>query len=67
MGPHPSPRVATLQTLVFLGRIEEKRLRAILADAPKFMVKMKTRAHLENVVRITKAQSEELEILLAGA
>ena len=66
METHPTRRIANLQALVFLGRIEEKRLRAILADAPKFMVKMQARADLEKIVRMAKAQSEELETLRAG-
>jgi hypothetical protein len=57
--------IAALQSLIFLGRGEEKRLRAILADAPKFMVKMQARADLEKLVRIAKAQSVELEKLRA--
>jgi len=66
METHPTRRIAALQALVFLGRIEEKRLRAILADAPKFMTRMRARADLENIVRMTKGQSEELETLRAG-
>jgi len=66
METHPTRRIATLQALVFLGRIEEKRLGAILTDAPQFMVKMQARTDLDNIVRTTKAQSEELEILRAG-
>jgi hypothetical protein len=58
--------IAALHSLVFLGRGEERRLRAILADAPQFMVKMQARADLEKIVRIIKAQSEELERLRAG-
>jgi hypothetical protein len=59
-------RAAALQSLIFLGRGEERRLRAILADAPKFMVKMQARADLEKIVRTTKAQLEELERLRVG-
>ena len=59
-------RAAVLQSLIFLGRGEERRLRAILTDAPKFMVKMQARADLEKIVRMTKAQLEELEKLRAG-
>jgi hypothetical protein len=56
-------RAIALHSLIFLGRGEERRLRAILADDPKFMVKMQARADLEKTVRIIKAQSEELERL----
>ena len=56
---------STLQTLLFLGRIEEKRPRGILADGPKFMVKMKTQSELEKVLKRIKVQFEELERLHA--
>jgi hypothetical protein len=66
MESHSTRTIATLQSLIFLGRGEERRLRAILADAPKFMLKMQARADLEKVVRTTKAQLEELEKLRTG-
>jgi hypothetical protein len=59
-------RAIALHSLIFLGRGEERRLRAVLADDPKFMVKMQARADLEKIVRIIKAQSAELEQLRAG-
>jgi hypothetical protein len=59
-------RAIALHSLIFLGRGEERRLRAILADDPKFIVKMQARADLEKVVRIIKAQSQELESLRAA-
>jgi hypothetical protein len=66
MEPHRTRVIAALQSLIFLGRDEEKRLRAILADTPKFMLKMQARADLEKIIRLTKARSEELEKLRAG-
>jgi hypothetical protein len=51
---------STLQSLIFLGRGEEKRLRAVLADGPKFLVKMRTRAELEKILQKIKLQSVEL-------
>jgi hypothetical protein len=59
-------RAIALHSLIFLGRGEERRLRAILADDPKFMVKMQARADLEKIVRIRKVQTEELEGIRAG-
>jgi hypothetical protein len=37
MEPARTIAISTLQTLIFLGRSEEKRLRAILAESPKFL------------------------------
>jgi len=65
MEPTRTIAISTLQKLIFLGRGEEKRLRAILAESPKFLVKMQTRSDLEKIVRKTKIQSEELERLQA--
>jgi hypothetical protein len=66
MEPPRTRAIAVLQSLIFLGRGEERRLRAILAEAPKFMVKMQARADLEKIVRIVRTQSEELEKLRAA-
>ena len=66
MEPQRTRAMAALQSLLFLGRGEERRLRAILAGAPQFIVKMRARTDLEKIVRMIKAQSEELEKLRAG-
>ena len=58
--------VSNLKSLLFLGKVEEKRLRAVLADHPEFRLKMQTRFDLEGLLRKTKVQSEELEKLLAA-
>ena len=57
--------ISTLQSLIYLDRGEENRLRAILADAPKFMLKMKVRADLDKCRRKIKLASEELARLQA--
>ena len=57
--------MSNLQSLIYLDRGEEKRLCAILADAPKFMLKMRVRADLEKCRRKLKLASEELERLQA--
>ena len=56
----------TLQSLIFLGRGEEKRLRLILVAEPTFILKMQTRADLEKCLRNTKIALEELAFLQAG-
>jgi hypothetical protein len=55
----------TLQSLIFLGRGEEKRLRLILVAEPTFMFKMQTRADLEKCLRKTKVALAELAKLQA--
>jgi hypothetical protein len=57
--------MSNLRAQIFLGKMEEKRLRAILTEAPIFKVKMQTRFDLEKLLRKSKAQSEELAILEA--
>ena len=58
--------ISSLKSLLFLGRTEEKRLRAVLAGHPDFRLRMQTRFELEMLLRKTTVQSEELEKLLAG-
>ena len=65
MDPGRTIAISTLQSLIYFDRGEENRLRAILADAPKFMLKMKVRADLEKCRRKIKLASEELERLQA--
>jgi hypothetical protein len=50
--------ISTLQSLVFLDRGEEKRVRLILAAEPTFMLKMRTRSDPERCVRNTKLAIE---------
>jgi len=63
--PSRTLAVSALQTLLFLGRVEEKRLRAILADSPRFLIEMRTRSELERLVKRIRVQSEEFEKLQA--
>jgi hypothetical protein len=61
-----TPAISSLQSLLFLARVEEKRLRTILATNPAFRLKMQTQVDLENLLRRTSVQSEELEKLRAA-
>jgi len=60
MEPARALVITTLRTLQFLNRREEKRLRAILADSPKFLLKMETQSDLEKILSQAKAQAAEL-------
>jgi hypothetical protein len=61
----PKPAATILQSLIFLGRGEEKRLRLILAAEPTFRFKTQARTDLERCLSETKLVSEELETLQA--
>jgi hypothetical protein len=65
MEPGRTIAISTLQSLIFLGRGEEKRLRLILASGPAFVLRMKTRADLERCIRKTNLAMEELAALQA--
>jgi hypothetical protein len=57
--------ISNLRAQIFLGKMEEKRLRTILADAPIFKVKLQTQFDLNRLRRNAQTQSDELARLLA--
>jgi hypothetical protein len=65
MEPDRTLAISSLRAQVFLGKLEERKLRTILADASSFKVKMKTQFDLNALLRHSKAQSDKLARLLA--
>jgi hypothetical protein len=63
--PVRSLAISNLRAQIFLGKMEEKRLRTILADGPIFKVKMQTRFDLDRLLTKSKTQSAELATLEA--
>jgi hypothetical protein len=57
--------IRNLRAQTFLGKMEEKRLRTILADAPIFKVKMQAQFDLNKLLRNFKAHSDEPARLVA--
>ena len=64
--PERTHTISDLKAKIFLGKLDEKRLRTILADAPPFRVKMQAKFDLNKLLRDSKSYSDELARLLAN-